>query len=199
MRSREIVKTAAFDANGRPFGLLPIGMFPTDLMRLPGLGNHAKYRTFLWLLARQLPSPKVMVELGTDTGVTAAFLSSGKNPDDRLISVDIDTSLRIVFNELAEFIKADSLDFLRDYSGELVSLFFLDTDHTYERVSQEYRLVKPLLAPGGIVCVDDILLNEGMRRFWDEVREEKLDLSELHTQLQAPHLPRGTGFGVIFP
>ena len=159
---------------------------------LPGAGNHALYRNFLWFLARELPSPKVMIELGTDTAVTTAHMADGKNPDDSVISVDIDVSRIHIRRHPTTFVMSDSIQFLRSYSGSRVSLFFLDTNHTYERVSAEFRLAKELLVTDGIVCVDDIHLHEGMERFWEEVQERKMDVSELHTQL-------GVGFGVILP
>ena len=202
MTSRDLVLWTARKAHdGVPFA-------DPYLSALPGVGSHALYRNFLFWVVRIIPPPKVIVELGTDTGVTTAHMAMAAGSiKDMVISVDIDTSLRIIENVAgafgrdvrATFVGADSLDFLRSYSGSPIALAYLDTDHSYERVSEEFRLVKPMMAEGGIVCVDDILLHEGMRRFWDEVREEKLDLSELHTQLQAPHLPRGTGFGVILP
>ena len=193
MTSRDLVLWAAKKAHdGIPFA-------DPYLSSLPGVGPHALYRNFLFWVVGGLPSPKIVVELGTDTGVTTAYMAAAASESDTVISVDIDTWLRVVQGVRATFIGADSLDFLRSYSGSSIVLAYLDTDHSYERVSEEFRLVKPLLADGGIVCIDDVLLHEGMRRFWDEVQEEKLDLSELHTQLQAPHLPRGTGFGVILP
>jgi len=59
---------------------------------------------------------------------------------------------------------------LSTYGAEIpsdIDLLFVDTVHEYEHVAAELALYLPLMAPGGIIVMDDISISLGMKRFWD--------------------------------
>jgi predicted O-methyltransferase YrrM len=69
-------------------------------------------------------------------------------------------------------------------------LWFIDTEHSYQQLSNEMRLYQPYFKPGAIAFLDDIRLNEGMARAWNEIKYPKLSLPDWHSY-------SGAGFGVF--
>jgi len=75
-------------------------------------------------------------------------------------------------------------NFLQDYFLELarakpdkLDFFFIDEDHTYDRVKQDFEMYSKLVRPGGIIGFHDIFPGPpetvgGVPRFWDEVKSD---------------------------
>ena len=66
--------------------------------------------------------------------------------------------------DLSKLLKGESLDFL-----------FIDADHTYEGVRQDFELYSPLVNPGGLIAIHDILPRGDVPeievyRFWAEIK-----------------------------
>jgi hypothetical protein len=57
-------------------------------------------------------------------------------------------------------------------SGEKLDFLFIDGDHRYEAIKQDFEMYSTLVREGGIVGFHDIGKNEegGGRKFWDEVK-----------------------------
>ena len=140
---------------------------------------HPNYYALLEWLGGQWPG-KTLVELGTYFGASAASLSAScKSP---IISVDcmdyLDNSLRKLPG--VTFVVEDALDWL-ETNTELIQecpLVFLDVSHDGWT---EGQIVAALDAAGfqGILLLDDIHLNEPMRRFWQSITRPKLDLTAI--------------------
>lgn len=137
------------------------------------------YYLYLARLVREL-APKRLVELGTDIGRAAAFMTTQLPARSEFITVEIGRQLR---TDLAacqgdprlKIVEGSSTDpriyeTLRD-----IDLLFIDTDHRYEQVSAEWEAYQNRLSKGAVVVFDDIHLNEGMERFWKELPEPKID------------------------
>ena len=149
----------------------------------------AFYLRFLYEFAKKY-EPSFMLETGTDRGRSAAHLALG-NPKGMVYTVDIDPACARNVNELLiDNISASTEDSL--IAGKdlppIVELLFIDSEHTYEHAKAEWELFRPKIVKGGIAFFDDIALNDGMKRFWQEISEPKLDLSHLHY----------SGFGAAF-
>lgn len=156
----------------------------------------ALYYRFLYELSRAL-QPKWILETGTRLGMSAAQLAMGC-PSAKLITLDIDPHSKARFSDhpnlkaLANVIPitADSRKARALFPEECkqFDLIYLDSDHTYDVVSPEFKIYREMLAPGGVMVFDDITLNPEMRRFWAEVPGPKVELNFLHRLC-------GAGFG----
>jgi predicted O-methyltransferase YrrM len=140
----------------------------------PGVAAH--YYRFLYRLA-QLMQPKVKLELGTHTGISAACLAEGC-PKAKVITVDIDDVVRKEHRRPnVTYLHHDSLQKV-DLPGK-IDILFLDTFHDGIRPMNEYKLYEADVADGGMIFFDDIYLLECMKVFWSvlsPVRGEKFDL-----------------------
>ena len=159
--------------------------------------QFAIYYRFLYELSKAI-KPTWILETGTRLGMSAAQLAMGC-PSAKVITLDIDPhsknrfvddpNLRTLKNVIA--LTADSRKAKELFPAECrkFDLIYLDSDHTYDVVSPEFKIYREMLAPGGVMVFDDIALNPEMRRFWSEVPEPKAELNFLHTLC-------GAGFGV---
>ena len=152
------------------------------------------YYLYLSRLVREL-RPRRVVELGTDVGRSAAFIMTALPEDGELLTVELgsqprcdlelfrdDPRLRIVHGSSIE---PRVYQAVRD-----VDLLFIDTDHRYEQISEEWRVWRPRLAKNAVVALDDIHLNPGMDRFWSEIGFPKVDGgSDIHL----------SGWGILKP
>ena len=149
---------------------------------------HEPYYTFLHALVAEL-RPKVVVELGVDSGTSGCFLATGCSAS-RVISVETETVAVDNLRRLAREHRLDNLTVLHGSSTDRetiatiaaqgrIDLLLIDTLHTFAQASSEYRLYKPLMAAGSVILHDD-LTYDGMAEYWATVSEPKLELPELH-------------------
>lgn len=146
-----------------------------------------QYYSYLSRLVRILKPAKIL-ELGTDIGRSASFMMLTLPKDSTLITIEIHQSPR----QDLEFWKSDprlkivvgnDLD-LRSYGTidlQGIDLLFIDALHDYGQVAHEWALYKKFMSKGALVLMDDIHLNPGMERFWNELPYEKIDTGkDLH-------------------
>ena len=81
-------------------------------------------------------------------------------------------------NQTVEFLRRDSHDIdTLAFVGELletqIDLLFIDGDHTYEGVRRDFEMYSPLVKPGGLIALHDILPHPDVPdcdvdRFWND-------------------------------
>jgi predicted O-methyltransferase YrrM len=58
-------------------------------------------------------------------------------------------------------------------AGRPVDLLFIDGDHTYEGVKEDWEMYSPLVRSGGLIVFHDVAGNyedTQVKRFWDEIK-----------------------------
>ena len=132
-------------------------------------------------------APKRVLEMGTAHGGTALiFQEMGA----RVVSVDYrgitgEIPLEVFNPETTTFLHADThdsstLEKVRELMPE-VDLLFIDGDHAYAGVKQDWEMYSPLVRPGGLVVFHDLafgrnrdpesLIKAG--KVFDEVKGER--------------------------
>ena len=163
--------------------------------------------------------PKVVVEIGTATGGTLFVFASISDPEAQIISIDLpfgrygagyqkyripllktfatekqkmellrlDSHLPSTFNKLDEIL-----------NGKLIDFLFIDGDHSYEGVKQDFEMYRKLVRPGGFIAFHDIVDNDfdksfGTQIFWKEIKNnfEYQEFIRLNPQ------KTGCGIGLI--
>jgi predicted O-methyltransferase YrrM len=142
---------------------------------------EARVGSLLSTLAASRPGGRIL-ELGTGTGVGAAWLLDGMDADARLVSVEIDPEVQFVAAKHLEddprvtFTTADADAWLSGYDGEPFDLAFVDCPP-----GKSHRLADllELLRVGGLYVVDDMLLEPD----WPD--DYKLQVGEFMARLPA--------------
>jgi len=149
-------------------------------------------------------SPKRLLEIGTNRGGTLYLWIQAAAEDAKIVSVDLPEGQfgggyivnRVPFyesfarpNQELKLLRADShlvetRDIVLDsFDQEQIDFLFIDGDHTYEGVKDDFSLYSPLVRPGGLVVFHDILPNPNdthiqVAPFWDQIKEQ-FDIEEL--------------------
>lgn len=173
------------------------------------------HRLTEFLLTRK--QPKTVVEIGTARGGTLWLWCRLADPDALIVSVDLpggpfgggytvhDVPRLVAHAEHGQDIQLlagnshspKMLEAVKNLIGERgVDLLFIDGDHSYEGVKQDWEMYSPLVNPGGIVIFHDIvehtnILECQVDRLWNELKAD-----HEHHEFCSPE--RGwAGIGVI--
>jgi predicted O-methyltransferase YrrM len=86
-----------------------------------------------------------------------------------------------------------SLNQVKNITSEL-DFLFIDGNHMYEYVKQDYEMYSPLVRKGGIVAFHDIGLNEegGVYKFWNDLKKNFKHVEILHSD------KKEKGIGVLY-
>ena len=164
--------------------------------------------------------PRTVVEIGTASGGTLFLWTRVVHPAGGIISLDLPAgafgggyptwkmplyrSFAIPGQEIhllrVDSHKQESVGQVKSILGERsIDFLFIDGDHTYDGIKQDFDLYSPLLAPTGLMAFHDIATEEGhenygVTRFWQEVKQGRNAIEIIEQPL------RGfAGIGVLFP
>jgi len=148
--------------------------------------------------------PRAMLEIGTANGGTLMALARVCAPDAMVISVDLPRGafgggyplwklpLYKAFargNQRLDLIRGDSHssatfeDVRARLSGQMLDFLFIDGDHTYQGVKQDFDCYRELVRPGGLIAFHDIAPAHAgsaavddpgdVPRFWAELMHQR--------------------------
>lgn len=116
--------------------------------------------------------PRVLCEIGSQQGGTLFLLSQVIPQGARILSLDIEhtPACRIIADRIrsvqpgtpvtcitADSHATDTRDQVRDWlQGELFDFLFIDGDHSYAGVKQDYEMYTPFVRDGGLFAFHDI-------------------------------------------
>lgn len=157
------------------------------------------YHRFLRYLADWM-KPEIMLELGVKDGMGVAHLADG-NPRgfvyglDRVLKPDaIIVSAKRNNVDLMQGLSPGDIPALvgRFWPDYGIGLAHLDTIHTPEQVESEIEALYPYLEQGGVICVDDIWIDQQVEDYWLEtLTNDKRFLTVGSANLHV------TGFGIL--
>lgn len=151
----------------------------------------SQIRSEIASLARFLQElrPKIVLEIGTGLGGTLLLFSHVASEDATLITIDLPATgsrRRLVQagrrgKQRVYVLRANSnaqstLERVKMILGDAkVDFLFIDGDHRYEGVRQDYDFYSPLVRHGGWIAFHDIVSGPeefvgGVPRFWSEIK-----------------------------
>ncbi len=159
---------------------------------------------------------KNVLEIGSANGGTLFLISRTVNRNAKLISLDFGytkfaglmlLAKRILFNSFSPegtvaLINGDShkdetcVQVIREMRGAL-DLLFIDGDHRYEGVKQDFEMYSPLVKTGGLIVFHDIVKHASesdcnVKKFWDEIKD-----NYEHTEFIKDPEQEGFGIGAL--
>jgi predicted O-methyltransferase YrrM len=185
------------------------------LARSLGMGPTQADEELLWLLGLlHGQPPATVVEIGTDEGGTLLVWTRAASPDALLVALDIRplgllgrlsawAVLRRGFARDGQRVEllmpVDSHDprtcerLRRRLAGRAIDFLFIDGDHTYEGVKRDFEMYSPLVRPGGLVALHDVIAGDEPEvvRYWQELKEGYA------TEEYAADGPTRYGIGVV--
>ena len=161
--------------------------------------------------------PRRVLEIGTAGGGTLLLLAAVSRHDATLVSVDLPQPSGYAIHreriyraaarseQRIELVRGDSHRpaTLRCvsaiFAGEPVDVLFIDGDHTLEGVAADYATYAPLVRPGGVIALHDIVEGPvdfvgGVPAFWRTLKGRPSDQQH---EIVADYAQGGLGIGVI--
>ncbi|HSV88717.1 MAG TPA: class I SAM-dependent methyltransferase [Bacteroidales bacterium] len=131
----------------------------------------------MWRLAKHF-SPKNIIEIGTSLGITTTYLSNAA-PESRIITLEgcPQTAARaeILFGECGATNVELSLGLFENTLPkaleqlEKLDMVYLDGDHSFKPVIQNFNTLLSYLHSGSVLVVDDIRWSKSMKEAWIEM------------------------------
>lgn len=147
--------------------------------------NEGNYYQWLHLAVKVL-KPKNILELGTANGTATWCMFTAKEKETFVTTIDIADNFKYMAQDMIDgnysFIHGDTISSKIMHELRLknmersIDFLFIDSHHIYSHITQEWALYQQFLTDESLVIVDDINHND-MRKFWDEIEYEKLDIS----------------------
>jgi len=143
----------------------------------------------------------IVVEVGNREGLGILSMYDGLKENQKFYSTDIINDIRFVPTKISEDPRVymlndfNSLDEERvalEFEPKSISLAFFDTVHTYEQISEEYKIWEPYLKDDCVILIDDIRDIQSDRTKWKFHQE--LDWNNKYDVTDWAHNP--SGFGV---
>lgn len=151
--------------------------------------------------------PKSVLEIGTAKGGSFYIWSRYLDSVEYLISLDLpggrfgggyDEQKTNIFREFAP---SKEMHFIRDNSHQestyddvselvdgTVDFLFIDGDHTYEGVKQDFEMYRELVSEGGIIALHDIANHPDNEAVVEKRRQEVEDIEERHLSWGESHI-----------
>jgi predicted O-methyltransferase YrrM len=210
VEGRPTIDDAVAFAYERRFWRLPMTIVPIQL--------RSEISSFLeHVLANDVP-PRRILEIGTSQGGTLFLLSTVAADDAEILSIDLPKGpFGGGYSERKEKLyrafarSGQHIELLRQsshdhatlarvkswLSGSFLDLLFVDGDHTYGGVMKDLELYTPLVRPGGLIALHDIV--PGLRervgdvpRVWRRLRQPTVSSEIVESWSQG-----GFGIGVV--
>ena len=143
----------------------------------------------------------IIVELGNREGLGIVSIYDALQPNSEFYTLDIVNDVRFVNDKikndprvhiLNDFNSLDKKRIANTFDKKSISLIFLDTIHTYEQVTEEFKLWEPYMKDDCVMCIDDIRDYMPGRTKWRFHTE--LDYNYKYDVTEWAH--NDTGFGV---
>lgn len=143
----------------------------TDLIRYDNVynafifnkGGNSGYFSLLHNLTSNIEG--TIVELGNREGLGILSIYDALSENSKLYTLDIVDDVRFINDKiksdsrvhiLNDFNSLDADRIERTFEKKSISMIFLDTIHTYEQVSEEFKLWEPYMKDDCVMLVDDI-------------------------------------------
>lgn len=166
-----------------------------DIKDKVSVGNYCFFPGFIELL-----KPRQIIELGSAMGVAIISMLHSQHKDFNLYGVTLsENNLEFCYVKKDKYpnfhpIVGDYMDMSiwKDIDLKQTDLWYLDGLHEETHLRAELELYKPFFKKGAIVLFDDMMINAGMHRVYDDLEnifpvKEKILNNQLHS----------TGFTIV--
>lgn len=123
---------------------------------------------------------KLVLEIGTGgLWSTQCFLYGLEKTDGKIISCDSVKRFKEFHHPRLQFINKCSSEVAKNWKQQ-IDILFIDGDHHYEAVKQDYKLFFPFVRKGGLVIFHDTNHSwyPGIKKAVNEIKGQKINFNE---------------------
>lgn len=141
------------------------------------VSRRAASASVLYSLADEY-QPKSIIELGTNVGISAAYLASAGG---HVTTLDV-SGYRLLLAERLHRSTGLNIDRVRGYFADTlddtlagiapVGMAFIDGHHQYQPTLDYFEAIAAKASPGCVFLFDDIRWSSGMRQAWTKLKRD---------------------------
>lgn len=164
---------------GEP-GIYDKGVTISDAFKV---SKSPKPAMFLYMLVRAL-KPETVLELGTNTGISSAFIAMAlkRNGKGKIVTLDSSPYRQRIAKNVHQSLGLEKVNyvnglFVDTLDGVLegmrtVDLAFIDGHHQYQPTLDYFAQIMPFTTSDSVFVFDDIIWSDGMKRAWAEIQHD---------------------------
>ncbi len=171
------------------------------------VSKNAKFLHFLFSIVRSL-APKTVLELGTNVGISSAYLAAAlmaNGRDARIVTLDSSAYRQRLAKHVHGNVGLTNVDYVQGlFSDTLkptlddigpVDLAFIDGHHQYQPTLDYFDAIIPASTDDAVFVFDDIIWSDGMKKAWTELQADPrlglvVDLKSVGIGVRADGSPR---------
>jgi cephalosporin hydroxylase len=153
--------------------------------------------------------PRVMCEIGTFDGGTSLLFSRFLSTVELMICIDLyvknkemlkllaPPGQRLHFIDMPSYSDGAIKKLAKFLNGRMIDALFIDGDHRYEGVKQDFLRYRPFVNEGGLILFHDIMEDRGGGRVWaGGVPKLWKEISLYYPHSEFVHSRNQEGFGI---
>ena len=153
--------------------------------------------------------PRVMCEIGTADGGTSLLFSRFLPTVEVMLCIDLyvknkellkllaPPNQQLQFFDMPSYSQASAEKVAKVLKGRMIDVLFIDGDHRYEGVKQDFLRYRPFVREGGLILFHDIVEDRGGGRAWaGGVPKLWKELSPAYLHREFVHSRDQDGFGI---
>jgi len=153
---------------------------------------------------------KTILEIGTAGGGTMFLFSRIASPNATLISIDNDYGWRktfiksfatkrqnIILVEMNSHQKPTRNRIKHTLMGKKIDFLFIDGDHSYNGVKDDFNMYSRFVKQGGIIAFHDILLEDTVGKFYQEIKDNLKHIEIIDNKVKNSREVK-KGIGVLY-
>lgn len=160
-----------------------------SVMHACQVSKSPKPALLLFLLVRAL-KPKNIIELGTNVGISSAYISAGLQGSElaiRITTLDASPYRQRLAKEVHRNLGLNNISYVQGLFTDtlrttlealgLVDLAFIDGHHQYQPTLDYFEDILKFSSPDAVFVFDDIRWSDGMKKAWTQIQsDERLGL-----------------------
>jgi predicted O-methyltransferase YrrM len=152
--------------------------------------------------------PRVVCEIGTFDGGTSLLLGRFLPGVERMLCIDLfvknksilqllaPPGLQLKFFDMPSYALSTVQRVAGALDGRSIDVLFIDGDHRYEGVKQDFLMYRRLVRPGGMIVFHDIVEDRGGRAWTGGVPRLWREVSPGHEHREFVHRRDQDGYGI---
>lgn len=148
------------------------------------VSKNAKFLHFLFSIVRSL-APKTVLELGTNVGISSAYLAAAlmaNRTDAKVVTLDSSPYRQRLAKKIHGDVGLTNVDYVQGFFSDTlrptldeigpVDLAFIDGHHQYRPTLDYFDVIVPASTADAVFVFDDIIWSDGMKKAWAELQAD---------------------------
>ena len=150
---------------------------------MPWWTSEVDVYDFIYSLIKMTGAKNVM-EIGVFEGYTSVKMIEALPKDGKFTGIDINNYLKNDLNSFGvnvDFILGESINVMKSMEPKQFDFIFVDGDHSWANILPEFKEVRKLIKPGGIIAYHDTIHLPDVKNLMNYISKQNYNVITLKT------------------